>query len=574
MTRPRFPIAVTAAAAALVLALCSCSSTGADGGTTLGAPARAADADLAGMTRTDVNGHARTDLRRGGGLQWAIDQLPAQWNPLHVDGTGPATLAVTKALLPTFWRSDAGGTQTPNQAYLLDAAAGATADGRQTVTWTLNPKAHWSDGTPITWKDLQATWKALRGTDPGYRTASTAGFDRVESVTRGHDDHQAVMVFRTRFAEWQAMFNNAAGAPLLPAAYVGTAEGFNTAFLGRLPVSAGPFRQAGTDREAHTVTVEADPDWWGEKPLLDRIVFRAMEPADMADAFTRGTVDYFDVSQDAAGYRTAEAAPDGAVRKAGGPGMRVLALNGRSPQLTDPAVRRAVLQAIDRETMARTGLQGLDWPYTPMNNHFLVPGQNGYQDNSAGLSQYDPQAASDALEAAGWHSEGGRTRTRDGTELSLRLVTPAGSMLAANEAVQVVQDLRAVGVRVTVESTAAAGFLDAHVNRHDFDLTVFGMPGTPFPATSSRGTFQQGAGGNVSQVGSDALDRAMDAAASATTTEEGYKAINRADEEAWRVAGLVPLYQRPVIYGVRRTLANLGAPGLSDTVYENIGFEK
>ena len=88
----------------------------------------------------------------------------------------------------------------------------------------------------------------------------------------------------------------------------------------------------------------------------------------------------------------------------------------------------------------------------------------------------------------------------------------------------------------------------------------------------SVGTFQQGAGGNYAQVGSDALDRALAEAASADTVDQEYDAINRADAEAWQVAGLVPLYQRPAIYGVRRTVANLGAPGLADFVYENIGL--
>ncbi|GAA5009248.1 ABC transporter family substrate-binding protein [Kitasatospora paranensis] len=573
MTKPRFPLAATASAAALALLLCGCSS-----GAGAGAAADdAADLGRGGaprMTQLSVNPQPRTALRQGGTLQWGIDQLPTQWNPLQVDGAEPATTAVMKALLPTFWHSDAGGGQRPDQAFLLNAQESTTA-GRQTVTWTLNPKAHWSDGTPITWRDLEATWKALDGDDPAYRTSSTAGFDRVASVTRGRDDFQAVMVFDRRFSEWQAMFNNVAGVPLLPAAYVDTAERFNTSFLDRIPVTAGPFKPVGIDRGAGTVTLAADPSWWGERPLLDTIVFRAMDSDVMADAFARGRVDYFDIGPDAVGYRATRAVPGAEVRKAGGPNVRVLALNGRSAPLSDPAVRRAVLRAVDRESIARADLQGLDWTYVPMNNHFLVPGQNGYRDNSAGLSQYDPAAAEQALDEAGWRRTGdSRIRAKDGQSLTLRLVVPTGSILAANESAQLVQMLGAVGVKVSVEARPTADFFDSSLGRHDFDLTLYSTLGTPFPATSSSGTFQQNAGGNPSQVGSTALDRALGDAASATGTEAEYEAINSADAEAWQVAGMVPLYQRPALFGVRRYLANLGATGLSDTVYENIGFQK
>ncbi|MFD9128630.1 ABC transporter family substrate-binding protein [Kitasatospora sp. NPDC059571] len=572
MTKPRFPLALTASAAALALALCACSSTG-SADAALDARSRAGGPGAPRMTQLSVNAQPRTALRRGGTLQWAIDQLPTQWNPLQVDGAEPATTAVMKALLPTFWRSDASGGQSPDTDFLLDAKE-STAAGHQTVVWTLNPKARWSDGTPITWRDLEATWKALNGADPQYRSSSTAGFDRVGSVTRGQDDFQAVMTFDKPFSEWQAMFNNVAGAPLLPARYTDTPDGFNTAFLDRIPVTAGPFRPASVDRTAQTVTLEPDPSWWGDRPLLDRIVFRAMDAGAMADAFARGQVDYFDIGPDAAAYRKVLATPDGEVRKAGSPNTRALVLNGRSPQLADPAVRRAVVQAIDREAVAHTALQGLDWTYTPANNHFLVPGQNGYRDNSGGLSQYDVDAADQALEAAGWHRPGFAMRSKDGRPLTLRLVVPAGSPAAAGESNQILEMLALAGIQVDITTVPAAAFFETYVNRHDFDLTLVGLFGTPFPATSSSGTFQQDAGANAAQVGSRALDRALADAASAASTGEEYDAINRADAEAWQVAGLVPLYQRPAVYGVRRSVANLGAPGLTDPVYENIGFQK
>ncbi|MFC5647232.1 ABC transporter family substrate-binding protein [Kitasatospora cinereorecta] len=571
MPRPRIPLALAASVAALSFALCSCAQPGsADAG---GGPMAADAGSAPRMTQLALNAKPREQLRQGGTLNWAIDQFSSQWNPLNADGSEASTNDVMKALLPTLWRSDAGGTQTPNPAYLRDAHV-ETRQGKQVVVWTLNPKAHWSDGEPITWRDLQATWQAMNGADDAYKTSTTTGFDQVESVSRGADDFQAVMVFKEPFSEWQAMFNNAANSPLMPAKYISTPELFNTSFKGRIPVTGGPFKVEKLDPATKTVTVVADPAWWGDRPMLDRITFKAIDTGVMPDAFAKGDVDFYNNGPNAAGYRTILATAGGEVRKAGGPNLRQLLLNGRSPQLTDARVRQALFRAVDRAEITRTDLNGLDWPYVPMNNHFLVPGQHGYQDNSNGLSRYDPQGAAAELDDAGWKVGPSGVRAKDGRELALRFVVPTGNQVAANESTLVTRMLGEVGVKVSVESVPAGEFFDKYVYKHDFDLTAFALLGTPFPATSSTSTFQQDAGGNYAQVGSKTLDRAMADAGRAGTTDDATEAINRADAEAWQVAGMVPLYQRPAIYGVRKNVANLGAPGLSDFVYENIGLVK
>ncbi|WP_441250406.1 ABC transporter family substrate-binding protein [Kitasatospora sp. McL0602] len=576
MSKSRLTHALTAAASALALSLTLCSCAVDSGGDS--APAGRGTAfsggdDAPRMTQLDMNGHPRAELRQGGTLNWAIDQFSTQWNPLHADGSETSTGDVMKALLPSFWHSDAGGTQTPDKAYLVSAEA-TTVQGRQVVTWTLNPLAHWSDGKPISWRDLQATWQAQNGKDKAFKAGSTTGFDQVDSVERGRDDFQAVMTFRTPFSEWQSMFNNAANSPLLPAAWIGTPELFNTAFAGAIPVSGGPFKVGTIDRTAQTVTVVADPAWWGDRPMLDRIVFKAVNTGDMPAAFAKGKLDFFNNGPNAAGYRQILATPGGEVRRAGGPNLRQLVLNAQRPPLDDANVRRAIFQAIDREVITRSDLDGLDWPYTPMNNHFLVPGQNGYRDNSAGLSRYDSSAAAVALQNAGWRLTGSTTRSKDGRELELNFIIPAGNSLAANEGTLITGMLEKIGVKVNVTPVVAGDFFSQYVNKRNFDLTAFALLGTPFPASSSTATFQQGSSSNYAQTGSEALDKAMADAAMADTPETEAEALNRADAEAWQVAGIVPLYQRPSVYGIRRNIANLGAPGLSDFVYENIGFLK
>ncbi|MEU6239017.1 ABC transporter family substrate-binding protein [Kitasatospora sp. NPDC047058] len=554
-------------AVSLSLTLCSCSAGPDD--TSAAVPSTLETPKLTAM---DINPHDRADLRQGGTLRVAIAQFSTQWSPVQADGTESSTVTVTKPLLPTFFRSDAAGTQTVNPAYLQDAHS-EIRDGRQVVTWTLNPKARWSDGTPITWRDIEANWRALNGNDPAYKSSSSTGFELVTSVEKGKDDFQAVMTFERPFSEWQSMFNSAANAPLLPASRIATPDLFNTAYLDAIPVTAGPFKVEKLDKAAQTVTLVADPAWWGDKPLLDRIEFHAMLPDTMAAAFGNGTVDFFNNGPNVAGYQLIRNTKGGSVRRAGGPDFRQITLNGRSPALTDPAVRQALFQAINRDAITRTDLSGLDWPTITLNNHLLVANQNAYRDNSLGLSRYDPAEAVRKLDAAGWKLDGD-VRKKDGKELNLRMVIPTGVTQAQNEATAAAHDLKAVGVKLTVVAANPNEFFDKYINRHDFDITAYSLLGTPFPASGSRANFVQNGGTNQAQAGSPAVDAALDRAAGATDAATSFEAINQADGELWKVAGILPLYQRPQLYGARSNLANIGAQGLSDIVWENVGFTR
>ncbi|MET8541179.1 ABC transporter family substrate-binding protein [Kitasatospora sp. NPDC004799] len=552
----------------LSLALCSC-TTGKDGSGADALPSAPASPKL---TSVDINPHDRAQLRQGGTLNLAISQFSRQWSPIHTDGSESSTIAVSKPLLPTFFRSDAAGTQTPNPAYLQEAHADVR-DGRQVVTWTLNPKAHWSDGTPITWRDIEANWRALNGKDPAYKSSSSTGFELVSAVERGKDDFQAVMTFDHPFSEWQSMFNSAGNAPLLPAARISTPELFNSSYLDAIPVTAGPFKVEQLDRAAQTVTLVADPSWWGDKPVLDRIVFHAMLPDAMPAAFTKGQLDLVNIGPDVAGYQAVKSTRGAVVRRAGGPDFRQFTLNARTPALSDATVRQAVFQAINRDAVIRADLSGLDWPAVPLNNHLLVTNQSGYRDNSLGLARYDPAEAARKLDAAGWKLDGD-VRRKEGRELNLRMVVPAGVTPAQTEAANTTRMLKDVGIKVTTVTAPANEFFDRYVNRNDFDIAAYSLLGTPFPASGNRANFVQSGGTNHVGAGSPAVDAALDRAAAAPDAATASEAINQADGELWKVAGVLPLYQRPQLFGARAELANIGAQGLSDIVWENVGFVK
>ena len=225
----------------------------------------------------------------------------------------------------------------------LAAARVTRARPKQVVTYDINPKAVWSDGTPIGYRDFRALWRACGGRDPAFEVTASTGYERVESVERGRGDRQVVVTFARPFGEWRDLFS-----PLYPARAIATPAAWNTAWANRLPVTAGPFRPERVDRMAETVSVVRNPSWWGRRAKLDRVVFRYLARDAMPEAFASGEIDGFDVGADAAAYRRAATVPGATVRGADGPDVTQLTLNGAAPALTSAAVRRALMLAIDR----------------------------------------------------------------------------------------------------------------------------------------------------------------------------------------------------------------------------------
>ena len=190
-------------------------------------------------------------------------------------------------------------------------------------------------------------------------------------------------------------------------------------------MTAGPFKLEKLDQTAKQITIVRDPAWWGIPAKLDQIVFRALDVDATIGSFANGEVDVADVGPDPSGYKRALGVSGGAVREASGPDFRHFTLNGTSPNLSDVRVRQAVTVGIDRATIAKADLTGLNWPAVTMDNHFFVNTQTGYQDNTGDLGKVNPEMAAKLLDSAGWKLDG-TYRKKDGETLSLRFVVPRG----------------------------------------------------------------------------------------------------------------------------------------------------
>ncbi len=551
------------ASAVLVLAVGACGDPGGEQGTAL--------------KPVDINPMPRERVREGGTLRWPITALPTQWNSGHANGGEADANTVLGALMPGGIISDERANVTEDRNYVLSARLTATSP-RQVVTYRLNPKARWSNGRPIDWTDYEAQWKAQRSTEEGYEIRSSTGFERIASVKRGRDRFEVVVTYAKPFTEWQSVFSG-----LFPAEINRDPEKFNTAYVDKIPISAGPFKLDEIDQTAKTVTIVRDPRWWGPPAKLDRIVFRALPPDAAVNAFVSGEVDLTDVGPNPSNYKRVQGVRGGAVRQAAGPDYRHFTFNGTSPVLSDVNVRRAIAMAINRDALTRADLVGLNWPARTMGNHYFVNTQDGYWDNAGEVGRFDPARARQMLDRAGWRPGAGGVRAKAGRPLELRFVLPTRVQTSRQEAELAQAMLRDVGVRVDIRAVPEADFFDKYVIPGNFDVAPFSWIGTPFPIASSQSLYAKpvkDAKGelqvqqNYARVGSAQIDGLMARAQEQLDRARARELLNQADRLVWDEVHSLILYQRPQITAVKANVANMGSFGFKTTVYQDIGFAR
>jgi len=549
----------------LVLAGCGSSTTDTGGGS--------GKKETPSASQNDINKTSRDQLQNGGTFTWPLGQIPTNFNYNELDGTLADNAYVINALMPWAFYADAAGTPYLNKD-LLDSGEVTASSPNQVVTFKINPKAAWYDGTKITAADFIAQWKALNGTNSAYKIASSTGYDQISDIKQGANDHEAVVTFKNNFADWKSLFG-----PLYPATTNSDPKVFNEGWTTRPLTTGGPFKLDKVDKTAKTITLVRNEKWWGNPALLDKIVYRAIDNDAQVDSLSSGEVDYIDVGPSADKYARVKTIPGVAVHKAGGPNFRHLTMNGQSAVLKDVNVRQALAMGIDRTRIATALLGPLEVPTVPLNNHFFMTNQTGYQDNSGDVGKYNPDRAKQMLDQAGWTlPSGGTYRQKQGKELDINLVIPSQVSASEKESKQIQAMLKDVGAKVNIKTVPVDDFFDKYVTPGNYDFTVFSWYGTPYPVSSNRSIYANPKGTDIQQnyarVGSPEIDALLDQAAAELDETKARQLANQADALIWQEVHSLTTYQRPEIWAVKSTIGNFGAFGFANIIYEDIGIKK
>ncbi|KWX57600.1 ABC transporter family substrate-binding protein [Mycobacterium sp. NAZ190054] len=543
------------------LVLTGCSSGPAD------APPAGGTAEL-GAT-ADINPQDPATLQQGGNLRLALTGFPANFNNLHIDGNLGEIGRMYRPTLPRAFVIKPDGEMTVNSDYFTSVEL--TSTDPQVVTYTINPKAVWTNGRPVTWEDIAAQINATSGKDERFLFASPNGSERVASVTKGVDDRQAVVTFAKHFADWRGMF--AGNGMLYPKEMTQDPEAFNKGFLTGPGPSAGPFMVTAVDRGAQRITLGRNPEWWGTPPLLDSMTYTVLDDAAMLPALENNALDSVGLAtlDDLERARRADGVT---IRRAPAPNWYHLTFNGaEGAPLSDPALRAAITKGIDRQAISAVSQRGLTDEPKALNNHIYLAGQEGYQDNSIG---FDPEAAKRELDELGWtlsDSGAGQFREKDGRRLTLRDVFYDGASTRA--IAQIAQNqLAQIGVNLELVPVAGGSLFTDYINPGNFDIAQFAWGGDAFPLASLTQIYASNGESNYGKIRSPQIDAKIEETLSELDPAGARALANELDVMLWEIGHSLPLFQAPGNVAVRSNLANYGPAGIGDINYSAIGFMK
>lgn len=570
--RKRIRVAAIAGISSLSLVLAACSSDAGSDGTSSSSGSSASsqgsgdnsDVKAAG----DYNPLDRDQIKDGGELTLALAELSEQQNPFHANSTA-YTWSTWNKMNPQVGLFDGDGTFHANPDYITDVKE-ETKDGKTFVTYTINPKAQYNDGTPIDWKTFEHTWKLNNGEDPALQVNSTDGYELIESVTKGTDDKQAVVTFKQPYPWWEGLFNF-----LLPT-QVADAATFNDGFVNKLHPEwgAGPFKLDRVDFNSGEVTYVRNEKWWGEPAKLDKITYRQMEDQASLNAFKAGEIDATGVGSKDRLAAAKEMGDQVEIRTALRPSNFLLTLNSKSPVLADKTVREAFMTGIDRAQLAAIRFNGLNYSEKLPGSFLLFQTQEGYEDNFGSVVSYDQDKAKQLLDDAGWKEGANGIREKDGAPLSVRYVTLGDSPMVQATATALQKMLKDIGGDCKVEERPTSDFSKVSTER-DFDLFMMGFnSGDPFGVAYFGQVYGSDSELNKSGTGTPEMDAKIADLQKIADPDEQIKRANELEKEAFKEYGIMPYANGADMVAVKPGLANFGANSFAVLPVENIGWAK
>ncbi|WP_378739322.1 ABC transporter substrate-binding protein [Nocardia brasiliensis] len=521
MIRTSHRILVLAAAVATATTVAACGSDSAAPGSAAGPP------------------------RPGGTLRYGLSQAPTCSDPAQSGSN--QTLYVTRQIVDSLTDQDpTTGELKPWLAQSWEVTPDASV-----FTFHLADGVTFSDGTPLTAESVRNTFDSIirLGSAKAPLAASYltnyAGTTAVDRLTA-----------RVEFSKPNAQFLQASSTTQLGIlADATTAESAEQRCLGD-NIASGPFTYASYRQDASVTLAKRAGYHWGSavfghrgEAYLDKIEFTVVpESGVRTGSLASGQLDAI---SDALPQDTPQIeATGGRVLSTANPGVPF----GFQPNVTrgplrDPAVRQALLPAIDRKQLVDTVLG----PQFKAATSTLASSTPGYQDLSARLA-HDPERARGILDQAGWVPGGDGIRVKNGERLSFSVIF--SQVFAGNQAIieLVQQQLRQVGVELKLDLLSLAE-TTARQNAKDFDSTYYNT--TRADGDILRTTFGLDGRNLNARDRIPALDDALDGQLSTADTDARTTLVHTAQQQVLDAGLWIPTVELSQAIGAGGTAQDL-----------------
>jgi peptide/nickel transport system substrate-binding protein len=528
----------------------------------------------------------------GGTLTVGIASAPTGCNPNSAAGNTWADHLVLEPVLPSAFFVGPDGTATYDSAVITQAEVVSTKP--QTVVYTINPRAVWSDGVPISAADFEYAWREQRGqqadgTGSSTEVATTLGYSRIRSVTGSNRGRTVTVVFKKAFADWKMLF-----ADLLPA-HVMEQVGWDpgcTSVDPRIDVSGGPF-EIEKVTPGHEVVLQRNPEWWGTLPNLDSIVIRTGNgPGQLARWIDHRTIEVALPKSFTSSFLE-QVSSNPSVQSASEVSSTLLQLEySTTSALTGAlAVREAISHMVDRQAIVNSVAGPINTSIVPAASHLFVQSQQSYPgqrpvplqlSTSPGHSTTttttgaptpaqpwpvgsDPGAAARELEGASFGREvTGRWIGPDGQPVDLRLAVDTRDGWAREASAVLVRQLREQGIGVTIVAAPNAESAGLDLANGAADAALLPYEVTPYPSTAIAwyttllGPPGVGGSQNWSNFDNPTLDATLLRASTQLNPVDAGPLYTKADTMLWDQMVALPLFAEPTAMAWSAYTAGIG----------------
>lgn len=352
---------------------------------------------------------------------------------------------------------------------------------KKKFSFVLDQNSKWSDGKPVTAKDILFTYETLM--DPKNNTAMhripLSRFEKPKVLG------EFEIEFEQKTIHWDNFEEIAFGLVILPEHHF-KGKDFNKENF-EFPIVSGPYELQSAKKGRYVKLKRRAAYWKRAYPVykntdnFDILLFKVFNEESLAfQAFKKGDIDFYPVYKAYTWVKEAlgESFDKNYVVKQKiynekPMGFQGWAFNMRRKPFDDVRVRKAIAHLVDRQLMVDK-LAFKEYELT--DTYFSAVWEGGKLPNPP--IEYDPNKSKALLAEAGWKPNAKGILEKDGKPFSITILDRERS--SEKYFTIFIERAKEVGIQAKIESTDLANWSD-RMDKYDFDLTWAAWGGGLFP---------------------------------------------------------------------------------------------
>lgn len=491
---------------------------------------------------------------------------------------------VLNQVLRGFWFYGDDGSIVPDTEF---GTYEKTSDEPLTIQYTFADDAVWSDGEPIDCDDFLLAYVSAAGQlksaevdEAGAQSSLFSGigtgYDLMEKPTCADGDKDIEVVYTAPFSDWEGQF----GTNILPAHIVEqesgvediiplieaddaaglapAAEFWNTGWVfepGTLPAdiipSSGPY-MLDSWAAGESLTLAANPEWWGTPPMASSVVFRFISAEQQAQALQNGDVEVITPQPQVDVIQQLEAIGDTVSFSSGDKYTYEHVDFNFTGAFASRELREAFALCLPRQQIIDNLIAPVNEEAEILNSRFDFPFEEQYEDtvsatNAADYEEVDVAGARAILEAQG----------AVGTPVRIGYQQPNPRRTAT---VQLIADsCNQAGFAVSDAGTDQ--FFGTAMPALDFDVALFAWAGSPLVAGNAE-IFTTPAsatdwGQNNGRYSNPQVDELLAELIITPDADAQHELVKQIEALLWEDLATIPLFAHPGIDAYVTTVQNV-----------------